>query len=360
MKELAKDAAKDVADLLSRFSFDLNGFSVDQLAHLWLTDYPAHWVRFALIEALYQGRYKAFSVERILRLWHRRGQPLYHFNHEFERIIRGRFSKDLLTYPMPRQTRKLDRSNLSARSGHSPTKVVLTQGTANESSPVESIAPLPSPEQDPGSAWTEPIAANSLAEQWLQDADAFEPALPDPWFEDEASANESISARENVSVRESISAEEISAQFIDPLAASRATPESAEIKAEADIETDLQTDIEAEAELFETDEMAIQSLSHHLQLLSPEESIAFLKLRSFEAAAVPVKEIPIQAFRPITEPDDSALTKMKCLNLAANHPPIEEIHQFVPRSDSPTFYSKLKAVVTASTVADGAEERLSP
>lgn len=53
----------------------------------WLQTYPEQWVRCALIESLYQGRYKTYCVEQILALWHRRGQPIYHFNHEFETMI---------------------------------------------------------------------------------------------------------------------------------------------------------------------------------------------------------------------------------------------------------------------------------
>ncbi|WP_404788189.1 hypothetical protein [Altericista sp. CCNU0014] len=53
----------------------------------WLRAYPEQWVRWALIESLYQGRYKTYSVEQILAMWHRRGQPTYHFNDEFETMI---------------------------------------------------------------------------------------------------------------------------------------------------------------------------------------------------------------------------------------------------------------------------------
>ncbi|MDX2097883.1 MAG: hypothetical protein SFW36_08910 [Leptolyngbyaceae cyanobacterium bins.59] len=45
------------------------------------------WIRPAVIEALYQGRYKAISVTQLLTFWQRREQPLCHFSHEFERII---------------------------------------------------------------------------------------------------------------------------------------------------------------------------------------------------------------------------------------------------------------------------------
>jgi hypothetical protein len=58
-----------------------------RLLSRWLQTYPEKWVRCALIESLYQGRYKTYCVEQILALWHRRGQPIYHFNHEFEAMI---------------------------------------------------------------------------------------------------------------------------------------------------------------------------------------------------------------------------------------------------------------------------------
>ena len=44
-------------------------------------------IRLAVVEALYQGRYKAISVEHILDCWRRRGQPNFHFSLEFERLI---------------------------------------------------------------------------------------------------------------------------------------------------------------------------------------------------------------------------------------------------------------------------------
>lgn len=58
-----------------------------RLLNGWLQTYPQEWVRCALVESLYQGRYKTYCVEQILSLWHRRGQPIYHFNHEFETMI---------------------------------------------------------------------------------------------------------------------------------------------------------------------------------------------------------------------------------------------------------------------------------
>ena len=92
MTDSARDAAS-VIDLLTRYSFDLSGYTVDRLAEYWLQRYPSDWIRLAVIEALYQGRYKAVSVEQILNLWRRRGKPLHHFNRDFERIIAPQLAK---------------------------------------------------------------------------------------------------------------------------------------------------------------------------------------------------------------------------------------------------------------------------
>jgi hypothetical protein len=75
--------------LLLHYIFDLNGYSARELVERWLKQYPANWVRWAAIEALYQGRYKAVSVEQILGFWQRRGQALPRFNCEFERLVCG-------------------------------------------------------------------------------------------------------------------------------------------------------------------------------------------------------------------------------------------------------------------------------
>lgn len=81
--------------LLSHYGFELRGYTVEELVNLWIENYPANWVRLAVIEALYQGRYKAISVEQILAVWLRRGQPIYRFNHEFERMVCRKFPQNL-------------------------------------------------------------------------------------------------------------------------------------------------------------------------------------------------------------------------------------------------------------------------
>lgn len=77
--------------LLEEYSFDLCGFEAEELVIIWRDHLEAElsWIRSAILEALYQGRYKAFSVEQILQAWKRRGHPVRHFNSEFERIVFG-------------------------------------------------------------------------------------------------------------------------------------------------------------------------------------------------------------------------------------------------------------------------------
>lgn len=84
------DVAKphlDAVALLIHYSFDLDSYTASELIERWTHDYSATWIRSAVIEALYQGRYKSISVEQILAFWQRRQLALHHFNHEFERLI---------------------------------------------------------------------------------------------------------------------------------------------------------------------------------------------------------------------------------------------------------------------------------
>jgi hypothetical protein len=89
-QQATQAAAADVALLMVRYSFDLGGHSPERWIDQWLHQYPAAWMQGAVVEALYQGRYKAVSVWQILDLWQRRGKPLRHFSREFERMVAGR------------------------------------------------------------------------------------------------------------------------------------------------------------------------------------------------------------------------------------------------------------------------------
>lgn len=82
--------------LLEHYCFDLGSRGAEALVAHWMQQYPSHWVKLAVIEALYQGRYKAVSVEQLLNLWVRRGQASYHFNGDFERLIGRKLPQNLM------------------------------------------------------------------------------------------------------------------------------------------------------------------------------------------------------------------------------------------------------------------------
>ncbi len=121
----------EIIALLNYYRFDCDRYPPDTLVLYWCIDYPLSWVKSAVVEALYQGRYKSLSVEQILQGWQRRNQPTYHFSHDFERLIysqlpiaetiaarkarearRGIFSEGLA----PRKTGKTSSSRLDDRS----------------------------------------------------------------------------------------------------------------------------------------------------------------------------------------------------------------------------------------------------
>jgi hypothetical protein len=91
--------ASQIPHLLLHYSFDLNGYLVPQLVKAWSSQYSEEWIVMAIVEALYQGRYKAVSVEQILALWQRRGQPNHHFTSEFERLVCDRVPRNLTGLP---------------------------------------------------------------------------------------------------------------------------------------------------------------------------------------------------------------------------------------------------------------------
>jgi hypothetical protein len=83
-------------DLLSYYSFDLGGESAQMVLQQWAQDYPVLWIRLAIIEALYQGRYKAISVGQILQIWARRDQIQTRFDAAFERLICEKLPRKML------------------------------------------------------------------------------------------------------------------------------------------------------------------------------------------------------------------------------------------------------------------------
>ncbi|GAB4342153.1 MAG: hypothetical protein OHK0047_34120 [Leptolyngbyaceae cyanobacterium] len=86
---ISSPEAQHALCLLRYYGFELTTYTVEEQIAEWLEHYPARMIVQAIIEALYQGRYKTVSVNQILALWHRRGQTICHFNGEFERLVGG-------------------------------------------------------------------------------------------------------------------------------------------------------------------------------------------------------------------------------------------------------------------------------
>jgi len=137
----SKDPARLAADLLHHYSFELAGYPLVQQIEIWLEYYPAQWLPLAIIEALYQGRYKAISVEQILNLWERRDHPVYHFNHEFERLICGNL-------PQPPHSEPKDSFGTSKSVSSNPAlsyrKMLLELPSIQAASKLERLSEIPS------------------------------------------------------------------------------------------------------------------------------------------------------------------------------------------------------------------------
>lgn len=87
--------AEQAITLIKSFSLELNEYSPESQVLYWLNKYRAPWIRDAIIEAVYQGRYKIVSVQHILAIWQRRGQPVRHFTSGFEQVIAAQLGAPL-------------------------------------------------------------------------------------------------------------------------------------------------------------------------------------------------------------------------------------------------------------------------
>ena len=125
MTELNEDLAiAKIGSLMTSYSFDTDGYSVEKIVQQWQKNYRVHWIYLATIEALYLGRYKAISIEQIMNGWSRRGQPNTHFNGDFERVMCRKLPRHLSTIDYEerspeRQFEKNERVNTQfERNGH--------------------------------------------------------------------------------------------------------------------------------------------------------------------------------------------------------------------------------------------------
>ncbi len=96
--------AQQAAALIEGYRFELGNHDARQWVSLWLEFYRPVWIRDAVIEALYQGRYKSRSVKQILELWERRGQPVRHATREFEAAVCREFGEVKLVTTLPQTT----------------------------------------------------------------------------------------------------------------------------------------------------------------------------------------------------------------------------------------------------------------
>lgn len=142
MFEVSPDHGAIAAALLAHYSFDLGDYSSEERIEEWGENYEYYWIYFAVIEALYQGRYKSVSVEQILSIWLRRGKPIYHFNLEFEQLICKNLPKALTQGEEVGETDQ----NL----------------TLEQSSPVENLKPRESSTRPPLSLTKPPRTTTSI------------------------------------------------------------------------------------------------------------------------------------------------------------------------------------------------------
>ncbi|WP_448380830.1 hypothetical protein [Gloeomargarita sp.] len=77
----------EVVPLLVRYRYEPDETQATLIAQAWAEEYPAEWVRPAVVETLYQARYKSVSVAQVLRLWKRQGRPHPHYPGDFERLV---------------------------------------------------------------------------------------------------------------------------------------------------------------------------------------------------------------------------------------------------------------------------------
>lgn len=173
--------------LLNHYKFELRGYTAPELVNLWLRNYQANWVRLGVIEALYQGRYKAVSVEQILAVWARRGQPVFRFTHEFERLI----------------SRKL------------PQRLTAKLGTKSTDSLVELSLPWLTSDSEVSESFTEENQQISLTQEELTSASSIIKASTEIPIANDQPPELSSNARINAGYEANWSRCEISKQPID-------------------------------------------------------------------------------------------------------------------------------------------------
>lgn len=293
------DIAK-ITDLLTCYSFDLDSYTAGHLVEEWLSQYSIVWVRLAIIEALYQGRYKAVSVQQILMLWQRRGQPIHHFNAEFERIVSSSIPRSLTPYETPPAT-----PSIARRPSYDPQLRDRLEKLRSPMNRVPGSTPSLSSEQ---------ISASSPPEiSTIQ-----EPQAPDPAIAAQTDAPDDLPDLSNKKPDSQDSIEE------PPTESSSETPTDLPPGLSPDLSPDLSTAASSPAESSEAELPEAESPSAG-QPTAPE-SLTTVSLILPDSDPPPV-------ILPRSLPQPAQLGAM----------PI--IQQFTPSSRTSRFYARLRAVV---------------
>lgn len=152
-------------------------------AQQWTRHYSPDWVRLAVVEALYQGRYKLVSVQQILDLWGRRGKTLAHFNREFESLITVPLSEDMQA-SLRQVAQHEQMAHIEARRRQQrwlePSVIPFPSQTPTpqeQPSPNPEVSQAPSPEEDPNLT-PDPVALSPSSE--LAAPESVEPPQGDP------------------------------------------------------------------------------------------------------------------------------------------------------------------------------------
>jgi hypothetical protein len=141
---VAKSVIAAAKSLLEHYGFDLEERTSEQLLEHWVGTYDPRWIRLAAIESLHQGRYKAVSIEQILALWSRRGQPSYHFDHDFESLICNNQPQNLLETRARAETPREFTHLVSARQPKHNSAISTPAAPAQPAEPpLAPVQPLP-------------------------------------------------------------------------------------------------------------------------------------------------------------------------------------------------------------------------
>jgi hypothetical protein len=83
-----------VVKILQNYKFDLGDRSIQNISIDW-QNYDPLWLRSAITESMYRGRYKVVSVEQILSSWERKQEISCKFDLEFEDLIWGELAESI-------------------------------------------------------------------------------------------------------------------------------------------------------------------------------------------------------------------------------------------------------------------------